>query len=157
MPYVTTAQLVDRLDLPIALPSSELKPNNWLVLATFKVQAPMQLTFRYLQLQISDNVLVGLTDTASKLVEPGRGLAYIGIFKNYDGSAPNSNSSLQGTSNDVVFGETSGIFSRITDSPLVITPGTIAESYSFVVVNNTANTNLTVSVNGQIRLDLSAV
>lgn len=154
MGYITEKQIADRLDLPVALPTTEVKRNNWLVVATFKIQSPMQLTFRYLQLQLVDFTTVGTSGVT--LVESGKGMCYVGIFKNYDGTSPSGNPNLQGTLNDVVIASAAGVVSRNPDNAsLVLTGGAVPESYSFVLVNNTTNTDIRANINGQIRLDLN--
>ena len=41
MGYLTEAKLVNIVDNPVALPATEIKQGDWLVLATIKIASPM--------------------------------------------------------------------------------------------------------------------
>ena len=48
MGYLTEAKLVNIVDNPVALPATEIKQGDWLVLATIKIASPMILRYRFL-------------------------------------------------------------------------------------------------------------
>lgn len=149
--YLTSSFLENKGDLPIALPTTKLRRGDWLVLATLKLQPPMQLQFRDLQLSLIQAV-VDPTLT-SVLVAPARGLAYVAIFKDYAQSDP-ATMIPQGSSTDVVSISATGVSQRDPSAaPLVISPAA-PSTYSVLLVNNTTGTDLQLSVNGQLRLDL---
>jgi len=155
MSLITDTELADQLDLPVALPAAVFKKDSWIVLATVKLQNPMRLTYRFLQLQLQsvtiDPAIGGAEPT---IVDATKGLAYVAIFKNYGGERPGS-SVAQGTNFDVVNATAAGLFERATSTSLVIDATSVA-TYSFVLVNNTGNADLKMSVCGQVRLDLNS-
>lgn len=162
MSYITDKQLEDRIDLPIALPATEVKRNSWLVVATYAVQAPMKLSFRFLQLQLIAAEVVGgeegdtETEFSSQLINPSKGLCYCAIYQGYALENPATLPNV-GTLNDIIVADKVGIFSRPTATPLVIDGPAVSNHYSIVLANNTDNTDLKLVLNGHIRLDLNAL
>ena len=157
MAYVTDLSLANQLDLPASTPATLLAPNSWLVLATYSILTPLSLTYQWLQLQVLSIASTNPTGLTTP-VAAGRGVAYVGIWLNYDSSSPATNLNLQGTVNDLVIATGLGIFQRNCNAPALVIPGTATPaSYSFVLANNTNEGTLTVEVAGQIRLNLSAI
>lgn len=161
MSYITQKELDDRMDLPIALPVTELKPNSWLIASVYQIQQPMQLTFRFLQLQLLSVEVTGgqagdtETEFSSDLLDQAKGLVYAAILPDYSGQSPYGLASI-GTLNDIIIADKVGIFSRATENPLIVKGTNIPKHYSVILVNNTSNTIAKALLNGQMRLDLNA-
>jgi hypothetical protein len=150
MSYITHRQLSDKIDLPVALPITELKRANWLIIATMQLSPPMKLSYKWLNLQL---VSTSYSDQNIAIIDPSRGLCYVGIYKNFNGGEvflP------VGTNEDVIFTTAVGTVSKNPDTELELTV-TEPTTFSFVAVNNTSNAELRLVVNGQARLDISPV
>lgn len=155
--FVTTHHLERQLDIPVELAATKLKKSDWLVVSTVRLQPGMTLSFRFAQLQISDIVVDTAVENSSSPVitsARSRGLAYIAIFKDYVQGDPQT-LTPQGSTPDTIVATGLGIFSRATETELVITPTAVA-SYSVIVVNNTTNSDLIASVSSQLRIDLGS-
>lgn len=148
--YVTAGYLDRKTDLPISLPMTLLKREEWLILATLKLQPPMSLQFDELQLNVTQ-LSVDTTVANTGLIANSRGSVYVAIFRDYTQNDP-ATLVPQGSSADVIIANGVGVVARNAE-PLNLTP-TSACSYSVVVVNNTRNTDAFVSVTGQLRLML---
>lgn len=168
MSYVTTKVLDSLIDLPVSLPLTDLYPNEWLVVSTISIAAPRAFTVRWLQVhlvQILDPSLVegaviypnssGTCDIPSQvpsIITPGMGLAWLGLYRNFD---PMKLPSFQAAQEAVV-----QVGDAATVPPIYaarsLTPVTFAAdgAYSFVIVNNTSNRMLRLAVTGQARLNL---
>lgn len=156
MPYLTENQLASTLDIPLALPATELRQGDWLVIATTKVVTPMRLRFRYLDLSLlSCTVAIGQISNINRIYG-NLGFVYIALRKDYSGEAPGSAGALD------VFGVTAlGTYSRPGSEVVLDTEGT----YSWVLANNMradANSsiptdtdiNFRVAVTGMARLEM---
>jgi len=157
MGYINQSQLDRIIDLPVALPMAKIQAADWLIVATVHLPTSMQLTYRWLCLQVVEasrnGVALNIDDQCLpvnlQLTNPNRGLAYIGILENYAiNTSPNA-LSFVGTAVDLVIATSIGVTTRDhTLADLVITtPG----DYSFVLVNNCKDIDLKVLVNGMIR------
>lgn len=168
MSYVTTQILDSILDLPVSLPLTDLYPNEWLVVSTVSIASPRAFTLRWLQVHLVKLVNPAIEEGAPiypnssgvceipsmvpNIVTPGYGLAWLGLYKDFD---PLKLPSFQAAQEAVLqVGDTT------TEPPVYVarstTPTTYAAagSYSFVVVNNTDNRMLRLAVTGQVRLNL---
>lgn len=161
MAYITENQLSNMMDVPVALPATDLRMGDWVVVSTVKVVAPMRLTYRMANL----NVMLATVDTA--LVTNGNkiygnlGLAYLALRLNYSTGSPGAAGGL-----DVLVANVLGITSRDASTSVVVTvPGI----YSWIVANNMQPSTDTVpliptstsidfrlAVTGTVRLDLDA-
>lgn len=160
MAFLTEQYLNSVLDLPVALPTMDIVAGDWVVIATVSVSAPQKLVYDYVNLQIVSSSVNLSQIAAANLIAPGLGLAYLGIFQNYNGTPPNTLTAL-----DVLSVSNLGVVQR-TASPLNITsPG----NYSVVIVNNcqfsadssaslpaSTSIDFLLQVTGQFRLYLNA-
>lgn len=161
MAYITENQLSNMMDVPVALPATDLRMGDWVVVSTVKVVAPMRLTYRMANL----NVMLATVDTA--LVTNGNkiygnlGLAYLTLRLNYSTGSPGAAGGL-----DVLVANVLGITSRDASTSVVVTvPGI----YSWIVANNmqpstdtapliptSTSIDFRLAVTGTVRLDLDA-
>ena len=161
MAYITENQLSNMMDAPVALPATDLRMGDWVVVSTVKVVAPMRLTYRMANL----NVMLATVDTA--LVTNGNkiygnlGLAYLTLRLNYSTGSPGAAGGL-----DVLVANVLGITSRDASTSVVVTvPGI----YSWIVANNmqpstdtapliptSTSIDFRLAVTGTVRLDLDA-
>ncbi len=158
MSYLTERKLANTLDIPVALPSTELKQGDWIVIATVKVTSPMKLSLRALHFQLLASSVDPADIDVSNKVSPALGFAYVALYSNYSSSAPSTLVSL-----DALVADDLGVFTRSTSALEITTPG----FYSILAVNNmksstsgdidpTTSINFRVLVTGQVRLDLEA-
>lgn len=154
MSYITESELRRRVALPIALPLTELKQNDWLVLATVKLLAGMNASYKWLSLQVTDYTVTEVDSAdpcaaaALALNNTAFGIAYLAIYKTYSPSSDPSTLTYIGASTDVVTVSTTGISNRDTSLPdLTVTD---AGEYSWVLVNNASNATIRVSATGQV-------
>lgn len=157
MPYLTERKLNNTLDLPLALPSVEIKMGDWLVIGTFKLVAPTRLTYRAMNLNFISTTVDLANLTSDNKIVPNFGLCYVGLFYNYTSGDPSTLPTL-----DVLQANSLGVVTRSASSIVADTEGT----YSWIAVNNiqfsTANSLLSVSESadftlscvGQARIEL---
>jgi hypothetical protein len=173
MAFLTENTLAKSLDLPINLPSTELKMGDWLTVATIKLVFPMKLSYRFMTLQmLSSNVTTSDIVAANK-ISPSLDLAFIGLYLNYSSGHPGLQPALDVTKiretesanvDCIPVNELSGQFITVRTAPLVefTTPGV----YSFIIANNmqassdstiptTTSIDFHLCATGQIRLELS--
>lgn len=155
--YLTTRKLSNVLDLPVALPATEVKQGDWIIVASVKVVSPMKLTHRFLNLaMLTSSVTVSQISNTNKIVS-SLGLAYVVLRRDYSGSNPGSAGSL-----DTLVINDIGSVSRNTDTVVTLTT---AGTYSWIVANNmqpsssstvptSTEINFRLQVNGSVRLDL---
>ena len=172
MAFLTEATLSKTLDIPIALPATEIKQGDWLVIATINIVAPMKLVYQYLTLQmLSSSVSTDLIATENK-ISPALDLAFIGLYRNYLSGFPGNQAALdvvkiretETTEEDCIpINELNGQFITVRTEPIVeyTTPGV----YTFIIANNmqassssdipvTTSIDFRLSVTGMIRLEL---
>jgi hypothetical protein len=142
----------------VSLPSTKLRAGSWLVVATIKLPTVMLATYRSLYLQIieasRDDVALVLNDQCTPidiaLVNPNRGMAYVGIVKDYVSTTSPNSSIFVGSVADLIIAPALGVVQRDTSvNDLLIDD---AGSYSFVLANNCSAIDLKIMVNGGIRL-----
>lgn len=132
MAFLTEAALANIVDLPVALPATEIKQGDWLVVASVKIVEPMRLEYRYATLSLyASSVSLGQID-ASNLVLGSLGLVYLALRRDYAGEQPGASSAL-----DIVALTAQGSYARPGNAVILTTPGT----YSWIVVNNTRPSN----------------
>jgi hypothetical protein len=157
MPYLTERKLSNTFDVPVNLPITEIKMGDWLLLATFKLDAPTRLTYRMMHLSFISSTVPLTNITAANKIVPNFGLLYVGLFLNYTSGDPSGLAAL-----DVLQTDNLGIVERTAAPIVTVTPGT----YSWLAVNNvqfsTLNSLLgvsdsadfTLSCVGQARVEL---
>lgn len=162
MALITQKTLDDRIELPVALPLTDLEKADWIIVATMKIVYPAKLYFKWLNLMLT--TVVG-TDTTT-MVNSGRpGMAYVGIFKDYNVSTLPDPGSLQneGTTDDLIIVTGPGTAIR-PNTPESTHPtlelsdtstGGIGTKYTFIAVNNLVNSAVKISVNGQVLVRLN--
>lgn len=172
MPYITQSQLDAIVDLPVSLPIADLYPEEWLVVSTAKITTPQTLTLRWLQawiLTADDPAVVSSVDgsvtvqadssglctfppQAPELITTGLGLAFIGLYRDFD---PLRSPAFQAAQEAPLV-----IGNATSNAPVSairsLTPVTYSAdgAYSFVICNNTSNRLLRVVVSGQLRASL---
>ena len=160
MGYLTEQQLNNIIDVPIALPSTDIVMGDWLVIATVNIPAPMQASYTFCSMNlVSSTVSIASLDSTNYIFS-SLGLAYVAVCQNYTNGIPGQAGAL-----DALSATNFGIFTRNLSSTIILpNPGT----YSFVVANNmqpsTAATpaispatsiDFQLSVTGSVRLQLS--
>ena len=145
-------------ELPVALPSTLLQMGDWLVIASIQIVEPMQLVYKWMDIQII-GASVPISDIDStNLIFGNLGLAYLVLRQNYVGGAPG-----QGNALDTVIISSQGVFARdVTNVITLTTPAT----YSWILANNcqpsstslvpaSSSIDFTMTVTGQARLQLT--
>lgn len=158
MAYLTERKLSNTLDVPVNLPTTEIKMSDWVVIATIKLVAPTRLTYRMMNLNfVSSSVSLANLTPPNRIV-PNFGLCYVGLFFNYSSGDPSGLPAL-----DVLQANSFGVIERTAAPVVVSTEGT----YSWVAVNNVKfsdqnslftvsdSADFTLSCVGQARLELS--
>ena len=159
MSYLTDNMLRNIVDVPVAMPSTRVTANKWIIVATVKVSGHVTAQFNWLLLQLFEAIRAGeiveLNDACNPanigLVDANYGLAYVGIVKDLSSSSIDANN-LQfiGTQADVLTVSERGVVSRDPENPLTIDS---AGNYSFILINNCVDTDLRLLVSGMIRID----
>ena len=146
---MTESKLRETLDLPIALPTTEILMGDWIIAASIKLISPMRLTYRYANLHLlSANVDTSLIGSSNR-VNPSLGIAFLGLYYNYVSGHPASTSSL-----DVLPLSSVGVVYRSTSSPVYfVEPGI----YSVIIANNCkASSSSSIPTDTSIDLKLCA-
>jgi hypothetical protein len=169
MSYVTSTQYESLIPLPVSLPLTEIEPEQWLVVSSTVLSSAQSFTLTWLQMNLLsfldnsttadtasispvDGVCVFPTSDAT-LVTPGYGLAYVGLYYNFNALvSPNTQAAQE---NPLIIG------SATTNTPPLYaarstTPATYSAAgpYSFVICNNTTTWSLRLTVTGQIVMSL---
>jgi len=162
MPYLTENQLSNTMDIPIALPATNLIMGNWITLASLVISAPMQLTYRFGSVQLFSSSVDTSLITSSNLAYGNLGLVYLALRQNYVSGPPGAAGGL-----DVVIAPLLGVYSRDITVPVIITtPGT----YSWIIANNmqpsadspplidpSISIDFQLAVTGTVRLELDTL
>lgn len=157
MAYLTERKLSNTLDIPVGLPTTEIKMGDWVVIGTVKISAPTRLTYRMLNLNFVSSTVPLVNLTSDNRIVPNFGLCYVGLFFNYVSGDPSTLPAL-----DVVQANNFGIIERTATPIVTVTEGT----YSWLAVNNIQispqnallgagdSADFTLSCVGQARLEL---
>jgi hypothetical protein len=148
---VTEDRLYTLFDLPVTLPQSNIEAGISLAIATVQLPANCKIDLRWLQL------FVIASDQPTLTVNPAYvagGIATVFLIQNW---TPISNPWIQ-TVNTAIYAPLptgTSNFPIISTYP-VATPLeiTTAGTYTFVILNNTTNATLTMSVTGSVTLDI---
>lgn len=127
MAYLTERKLSNTLDVPVNLPTAEIKMGDWLVIATVKIVAPTRLTYRMMNFNFVSSTVALANITPDNKIVPNFGLCYVGLFFNYVSGDPSTLPAL-----DVVQANNFGIVERTATPIVTATEGT----YSWLAVNN---------------------
>jgi hypothetical protein len=169
MAYVTDQQLSSLIHLPVCMPLTEIGPENWLVISSTLIQQGQSFTLRWLQMNLlslavpstgadtlttaptADGICVFPSGNAS-LITPGYGLAYIGLYLNFNALVSPAIQAAQEA--PLILGDAATLppanAVRSTTLATYAAPG----PYSFVLVNNTTDSSLRITVGGQIIFSL---
>jgi len=157
MAYLTERKLSNTLDIPINLPTTEIKMGDWIVVATVKIETPTRLTYRMLNLDFVSSTIALSNITPDNRIVPNFGMCYVGLFFNYTSGDPSALPAL-----DVVQATSFGIVARTATPIVTVAPGT----YSWLAVNNIQfsdqnvllttgdSADFTLNCVGQARLEL---
>lgn len=159
MAFITEHKLASVVDLPIALPTTELKMADWIVIASVKLVAPQTLTCLFLQLELLAASVDTDRITNLNKIFGNLGLAYVVLRKNYVSGSPGEAGAL-----DVVKLDVAGSIQR-TGIPVVLTED---GTYSWIVANNmqpssdaeslipaSTSIDFKLNVTGQARLEIN--
>lgn len=169
MSFLTNLELDNQLDLPVSAPTIMVEQQRWLIVASIKVTAPMQMVLRLLQIQLvevvnpftdgsvvvtpNDQGLCVFPPSDIVLDNPDYGLAYLGMYRGFIPPVAPSSQPLQEP--PLFVGGVNAVAPAISVRDLTPTTYATAGVYSFVLVNNTQNRKLKVTVNGQVRMLLN--
>lgn len=161
MAYLTENQLGNTYDMPIALPSTDLRMGDWIVVASIRIAAPMKLTYKLLNLQLSAATVDPALITAGNKIYGNLGLCYLTLRKDYISGSPGVAGGL-----DAVVSNGLGVTSRDTAISVQVTADGV---YSWIIANNMQPSTDTVplipvstsidfrtAVTGSVRLELDA-
>ena len=150
MSYLTERKLSNTLDVPINLPTTEIKMGDWVVIATVKIVAPTLLTYRMMNINFVSSTIALANITSVNRIVPNFGLCYVGLFLNYTSGDPSSVPAL-----DVLQANAFGVQARTAAPIVTATEGT----YSWIAVNNIqfSDQNSLLSVNDSADFTLSCV
>lgn len=147
MSFLTERKMANTLDVPIALPATELKMSDWLVIATIKLTAPSRLSVRMLHFNFISSTVDLQNITTVNYINSSMGLCYVGLFLNYTNGDPSQLTKL-----DKVSASSLGVFTRLGNPLIISTPGT----YTWLAVNNVQYNNqnpyLTVTDSADFRM-----
>jgi len=169
MPYVSDTQLADLLHLPVSFPLTEVEPSRWVVISSVLLQQGQSFTLRMLQMNLlsladplsgADTLITSPTADGTcvfpsgnaNLLTAGYGLAYLGLYLNFNALVSPASQAAQ--ESPLILGNSNTLppasALRATTPSVYAAPG----PYSFVLVNNTSDTSLRLTVAGQVVLSL---
>lgn len=174
MALLTENKVSKTLDIPVNLPTTELKMGDWLVIASIKIAEPMRLSFWYLTFQMLASSVDTRDIDESNMISPALDLAFIGLYRDYTSGHPSATPALEAiriresisvNGDCIPITDTLGQFITVRSSPVLqfTTPGV----YSFIVANNmqasstsaiatTTSIDFQLCATGQIRLELDS-
>lgn len=159
MGFLTESKLANVIDMPISLPTTEIKQGDWLVIASVKITTPQRLLMRFLNLKLV-SATVDVADISSvNKVFGNLGLAYVALRRDYQSGSPGVAGGLE-----ILQVEEIGLVERPTTQAVYATPGI----YSWIIANNmqpddasdiptSTEINFRLAATGQVRLELDNV
>jgi len=161
MSYLTENVLSNTVDVPVALPATDLRMGDWMVISSVAVTEPMRLTFRVASLRIMSSSVDTSLITSGNKVYGNLGLVYLVLRRNYVSGTPGAAGGL-----DVLVASALGTTTRNFSSVVTATtPGV----YSWVLANNmqastdaspviptSTSIDFRVTVNGAARIELNS-
>jgi len=161
MAYLTENQLSNVVDMPIALPATDLRMGDWVVIAAIKIVVPMKLTYKLANLQMSASSVDTALITAGNKIYGNLGLTYLTLRKDYVSGSPGAAGGL-----DALVSNGLGITSRSPSVSVVITSAGV---YSWIIASNmqpstdttplipvSTSIDFRLAVTGSVRLDIDA-
>lgn len=161
MAYLTENQLTNTMDMPIAVPSTDLRMGDWVVVSSIKVVAPMKLSYKLANIQLSASTVDTALITAGNKIYGNLGLVYLTLRKDYLSGSPGVAGGL-----DALVATALGITQRDTTVTVQITTDGV---YSWIIANNmqpstdavplipvSSSIDFRVAVTGSVRLELDA-
>lgn len=161
MAYLTENQLTNTMDMPIALPATDLRMGDWVVISSVRIVAPMKLTFKLANIQLSASTVDTALITAGNKIYGNLGLVYLTLRKDYLSGSPGVAGGL-----DALVANDLGITQRDTAIRVEITADGV---YSWIIANNmqpstdavplipiSTSIDFRVAVTGSVRLELDA-
>lgn len=161
MAYLTENQLTNTMDIPIALPATDLRMGDWVVIASVRIVAPMTLTYKLANIQMSASTVDTALITAGNKIYGNLGLAYLTLRKDYLSGSPGVAGGL-----DALVSNGLGITQRDTSVRVEITSDGV---YSWIIANNmqpstdtvplipiSSSIDFRLAVTGSVRLELDA-
>jgi hypothetical protein len=161
--FVQEDRLLSLFDLPVQLPQTMLSAGGWLAVATVQVPTGATLDLRWMQLYVAALENTDSTDpcgtsgvNAINPNFPGGSLASLFLIKDW---APTTTPWTQTTFDLLVapsnFDSAPGAVPPVISVRPLATPLSITEAgnYTFVVLNNTTNRNLAITIDGVVTLD----
>jgi hypothetical protein len=158
MSFLTERKMANTVDAPIALPSTEIKMSDWVVIATIKLTAPSRLTVRMLHLNFISSTVDLTKIVPANYINSSLGMCYVALFFNYNNADPASTTKL-----DKVTASALGVSTRIENPFVTTVPGI----YTWLAVNNiqystassalaiTDSADFRVSCTGQWRIEIN--
>ena len=169
MSFLTDLELDNQLDLPVSAPTIMVEQQRWVIVGSIKVTAPMQMVMRLLQLQLVEvvnpftdgSVVVTPNDQGLCVFPPSDivldnadyGLAYLGMYRAFNPPVAPGLQALQEP--PLIVGGINATAPAIAVRDMTPTIYATEGVYSFVLVNNTQNRKLKLTVNGQARMILN--
>lgn len=161
MAYLTENQLTNTLDMPIALPATDLRMGDWVVISSVRIVAPMKLTYKLANIQLSASTVDTALITAGNKIFGNLGLVYLTLRKDYLSGSPGVAGGL-----DALVANALGITQRDTTVTVNITTDGV---YSWIIANNmqpstdttplipvSSSIDFRVAITGSARLELDA-
>jgi hypothetical protein len=167
MAFVFEDRLLSLFDLPVQLPQTQVPAGGWLAVATVKLDEGQTLDLRWLQIYVAAVENVNANDPCGAVGRsvinpdflPGS-LAALFLIKDWvPGSDPWTQTVLETllcpSDYALASDATVPIISvRNMTAPLQIsTPGI----YTFVILNNSVNRNVSITVDGAVTVDVDAL
>lgn len=159
MAYLTESKLQNVIDMPVSLPTTEIKQGDWLVIASVKIATPQRLRMRFLNLKLV-SAAVDIADiNSTNKVFGNLGLAYVALRRDYQSGNPGEAGALE-----VLQIEDLGLVERVSTESIYATAGV----YSWIIANNmqpsdtsdvptSTEINFRLAATGQVRLELDNV
>jgi hypothetical protein len=159
MGYLTESKLANIIDVPIALPATEIKQGDWLVVASVKITSPQRLRFRFLNLDFLSSSVTIADIASSNKIFGNLGLAYMALRRDYQSGSPGEAGALE-----VLTVSALGLAERSTTETVYATAGV----YSWMIANNmqpddgstiptSTEINFRLAATGQVRLEMDSV
>lgn len=161
MAYLTENQLTNTLDMPIALPATDLRMGDWVVVSSIRVTEPMKLSYKLANIQVSASTVDTDLITAGNKIYGNLGFCYLTLRKDYVSGSPGVAGGL-----DALVASSLGITQRSTTVTVEITTAGV---YSWIIANNmqpstdtvplipvSQSIDFRVAVTGSVRLEMDA-
>lgn len=165
MSYIQEDRLQTLIDLPVQLPQTSIPPGGWTAIATIQVPTNGTLTLSWLQIYIAalDTVNTTTASTVQNVINPDYlpgSLVSVFLIQNWSPSTEPWTQTIM----DQVISPADYTTAAVAVPPTVVarslaTPLTItaAGTYTFVVLNNSTNVDVELSVSGTVTLDIDAL